>query len=72
MKLLLEFEENERIRSLFGEKSEEVFSCAKIAACEEGTARRRALHKVKELLTGFGIDIMSAGAVELIKRLAGI
>lgn len=30
------------------------------------------MRKVTELLTGFGIDIMSAGAVELIKRLAGI
>lgn len=60
------------LRSLFGEKGREVFSCAKVAACGEGGDRGRALRKVTELLTGFGIDIMSAGAVELIKRLAGI
>ena len=72
VKLLLELEENEGLRSLFGEKGREVFSCAKVAACGEGGDRGRALRKVKELLTGFGIDIMSAGAAELIKRLAGI
>lgn len=72
VKLLLELEENEGLRSLFGEKGREVFSCAKVAACGEGGDRGRALRKVAELLTGFGIDIMSAGAVELIKRLAGI
>lgn len=72
VKLLLELEENEGLRSLFGEKGREVFSCAKVAACGEGGDRGRALRKVTELLTGFGIDIMSAGAVELIKRLAGI
>lgn len=72
VKLLLDLEENEQIRSFLGEKSEEVFSCAETAACEEGAGGKRALRKVKEILTGFGIDIMSAGAVELIKRLAGI
>ena len=72
VKLLLELEENEGLRSLFGEKCREVFSCAKVAVCGEGGDRGRALRKVTELLTGFGIDIMSAGAVELIKRLAGI
>ena len=72
VKLLLELEENEGLRSLFGEKSSEVFSCAKVAACGEGGDRGRALRKVTELLAGFGIDIMSVGAVELIKRLAGI
>lgn len=33
VKLLLELEENEGLRSLFGEKGREVFSCAKVAAC---------------------------------------
>ena len=61
-----------RFCSLLGEKSEEVFSYAETAACEEDAGGRRALRKVKEILAGFGIDIMSAGAVELIKRLAGI
>ena len=72
MKLLLELEENEQICSLLGEKSEEVLSYAETAACEEDAGGRRALRKVKEILAGFGIDIMSVGAVELIKRLAGI
>ncbi len=72
VKLLLDLEDNEKLRSLFGEKSEEIFSYSEAAACEEGSSGRRALRKVKEILAGFGIDVMSAGAIELIKRLAGM